>query len=45
MECFLLILEFSGGLIIVFGVGKTIGHFLRLNKVMENQQNKNNLKL
>ena len=40
MDCFLLILELFSGLILLFGLGKLIGHLLKLNKHIEDQQNK-----
>jgi hypothetical protein len=42
MECLLLILEFFSGIILLFGLGKVTGHFLKLNEYIENQQNKKN---
>ena len=40
----LLFAKFFGGLILLFGLGYLIGHFLKLDKYAENRQI-NNLKL
>ncbi len=37
MECFPLILEFFGGLILIFGIGYLIGHLLRLDKFIKQE--------
>ncbi len=34
MENFLLILEFFGGIIIVFAIGKLLGHLFKLDQYM-----------
>ena len=40
MESFLLILKFFGGLVLLFGIGKLIGHLLKLNQHYEDQQSR-----
>jgi hypothetical protein len=45
MECFLSILEFFGVLILLFGFGILIGHLLKLDKYIEDQQNDRNFHL
>jgi hypothetical protein len=42
MDNFLLLLEFFGGIILLFGAGWLIGYLLKLNKVYEEMQNKSN---
>jgi hypothetical protein len=45
MECFITILEFFGVLILLAGLGILIGHLLKLDKYIEDQQNDRNLDL
>jgi hypothetical protein len=45
MECLISILEFFGVLILLFGLGILIGHLLKLDKFVEDQQNDRNLHL
>jgi hypothetical protein len=43
METLLLITEYFGGIIVLFAIGCLIGHFLKLDKYFNNNQNNTNL--
>jgi hypothetical protein len=42
MDCFIFILEFFGGLILLFVIGGLIGHLLKLDKYYDDLQKSNN---
>jgi hypothetical protein len=45
MDCLISILEFFGVLILLFGLGILVGHLLKLDKYVEDQQNERKLNL